>query len=120
MSIEQLLAGHTPEVRVTFHHLRQLVRQMAPEATERLDMPDRLLAYSAGPRMADLLFAIVPHRAHVNLQFADGAALPDPAGIMEGTGKRIRHVKNRSAADVERAALRDLIEAQLELRSSGR
>ena len=28
--------------------------------------------------MRDLLFAIIPHEAHVNLQLADGADLPDP------------------------------------------
>ena len=44
------------------------------------------------------------------------AVLADPTGIVEGTGKRIRHVKVRSMADVERPALRALIEAQAERR----
>ena len=46
--------------------------------------------------MRDLLFAIIPHKVRVNLQLADGAELPDPDGRIEGTGKRIRHVKVRS------------------------
>lgn len=42
-----------------------------------------------------------------------GAHLPDPAGLLEGTGKNMRHVKIRSAEQFaeRRAALRALIEA---------
>jgi hypothetical protein len=32
-------------------------------------------------------------RAHVNVGFFHGAALPDPAGLLQGTGKHMRHVK---------------------------
>ena len=49
--------------------------------------------------MRDFWFAIIPHTAHVNLQLADGADLPNPDGRIEGTGKRIRHVKVRSVED---------------------
>ena len=63
--------------------------------------------------MRDLLFAIAPHRQHVNLQFADGALLPDPGSLMEGTGKRIRHVKCRTPEDAARPALRALVDEQL-------
>jgi hypothetical protein len=51
------------------------------------------------------------------VQFADGAALEDPDGIIEGTGRRVRRVKVRSVADAERPALRALIEQQVRLRS---
>jgi hypothetical protein len=50
-------------------------------------------------------------RAHVNVGFFFGAALPDPAGLLEGTGKRMRHVKIRWAQDMNAAALRELIAA---------
>lgn len=69
-----------------------------------------------GIRIRDLAIAIMPHRAHVNVQFADGATLSDPTGIMEGTGKRIRHVKCRSVDDGRRPALRDLLNAQAQSR----
>ena len=52
--------------------------------------------------MRDFLFAIIPHTAHVNLQLADGADLPNPDGRIEGTGKRVRHVKVRSVEDARR------------------
>jgi hypothetical protein len=66
--------------------------------------------------MRDLLFAIIPHKAHVNLQLADGVDLPNPANLIEGTGKRIRHVKVRSAEMAGSQALRGVIDAQVQFR----
>src|SRR3979490_2013566 len=50
-------------------------------------------------------------RAHVNVGFFHGAMLDDPAGLLEGTGKRMRHVKLRFAQPVNAVALRELIAA---------
>ena len=50
-------------------------------------------------------------RAHVSVGFFHGAALDDPAGLLEGAGKRMRHVKLRLAQDVDADALGELISA---------
>ena len=49
--------------------------------------------------------------AHVNVGFFYGAALDDPAQLLEGGGKRMRHVKLRWAEPVNAVALSDLIGA---------
>jgi hypothetical protein len=49
--------------------------------------------------------------AHVNVGFFRGAELPDPAGLLQGTGKYMRHVKLRPGADIDNAALVQLVEA---------
>ena len=49
-------------------------------------------------------------RAHVSVGFFGGAELPDPAGLLEGTGKYMRHVKLRLDRDVDTKALASLIE----------
>lgn len=110
-TIEHLLADTAPEVRAISERLRALILDVLPGAVEWVDLGNRVAAYGTARRMRDLIFAIAPHGAHVNLQFADGVELPDPEGLFEGTGKRIRHVKNRSTNDVERPALRALVEA---------
>ena len=111
-----LLEPHSATVRHVFGALRTLVGDVMPDAQEQVDLPDRLLAFGFGPpggvRMPGLAVALIPHTAHVNLQLADGALLPDPDGIVEGTGKRIRHVKCRSLDDVARPTLRSLLEEQ--------
>jgi hypothetical protein len=48
--------------------------------------------------------------SHVNVGFFHGAALPDPAGLMQGTGKFMRHVKLRPGTAVDAEALRGLID----------
>ena len=47
--------------------------------------------------------------AHANVGFFRGAELSDPAGVLEGTGKYMRHVKLRPGESAPEAALTDLI-----------
>ena len=49
--------------------------------------------------------------AHVNVGFFRGAELPDPGGLLEGTGRFMRHVKIRPGQAINAAALRELIRA---------
>jgi len=48
--------------------------------------------------------------SHVNVGFFQGAALPDPARLLEGNGKFMRHVKLRPGTATDEEALRRLIE----------
>ena len=114
--LDDLLERHNPAVREVFHALRALVREVMPDAVEQLDLPDRVLAFGfvapGGVRLRGLAVGLIPHAAHVNVQLADGALLPDASSIVEGTGKRIRHVKCRTLEDVSRPALRTLLTEQ--------
>lgn len=49
--------------------------------------------------------------SHVNVGFFYGAMLEDPAGLLEGSGKRMRHVKLHPGRELNAAALSDLINA---------
>lgn len=60
-----------------------------------------------------LRFTVTPQRTHVTLGIAQGADLPDPGGLMEGTGRVHRHVKLRQLVDLDRPELRDLMDAVL-------
>jgi hypothetical protein len=56
--------------------------------------------------------------AHVNVGFFLGAELPDPNGMLQGTGKFMRHVKLRPQQEVDAAALKKLIEtAYIDMKS---
>ena len=62
--------------------------------------------------VADAAFAYVDaFTAHMNVGFFHGAALPDPAGLLEGSGKRMRHVKLHWGRPVDEEALGALIDA---------
>jgi len=60
-------------------------------------------------RMKDNVCLVVIYRDHVNLMFPRGVDLKDPRGLLEGSGKAMRHVKMLSAGDVERPGVRALI-----------
>jgi len=60
----------------------------------------------------DAAFAYVgAFRDHVNVGFFFGALLEDPQRLLEGTGKRGRHVKLRPGREVDGEALARIIDA---------
>lgn len=60
--------------------------------------------------VGDAAFAYVnAFKAHASVGFFYGATLADPAHLLEGDGKRMRHVKLRPGTALNDAALRDLI-----------
>jgi hypothetical protein len=115
---ETLLSSSSPVIAATARALRSTVQDAIPLAVQTVDTPDRLLAFGTGPKLRDMLFAIIPHTGHVNLQLADGADLPNPDGLIEGTGKRVRHVKVRSVEVAGSPAVRAIIDAQVAHRRS--
>ena len=110
-----LLAKVTPEARELIEELRGVVREVMPGATESVNMGWEVLLFSAGSGMRDVVAAILPRAAYVNLQFADGARLPDPGKRLEGTGKRMRHVKVRSKEEARQPQVKALLEAAAKL-----
>jgi hypothetical protein len=61
--------------------------------------------------VGDAAFAYVnAFTAHVNVGFFRGAELADPRGLLEGTGRFMRHVKLRPDRPVDAKALKELID----------
>ena len=107
---EQFLAPYSPEIRELAWKLRALVLEIFPDAIELPDPPAKLIGYGFDRGYKGLVCGIALHKAHVNLMFAQGAELPDPAGLLSGTGKRARHVKIRQPGDADRPEVRALVE----------
>jgi hypothetical protein len=104
------LASYPPQIQKLALDLRALVLSVLPSAIEQVDPPSKIIAYGIDRTYAGLVCAIAPYRTHVNLMFARGAELPDPEHLLEGTGKRARHVRITARAEVENPALRTLLE----------
>ena len=112
-AFDRHLDATAPAVADIARALRLTVLDGFPGAVETFDRGDGLLAFGTGRSMRDFYFAIIPHKAHVNLQLADGVDLPNPDGRIEGTGKRVRHVKVRSVEDASAQWVRDAVVAQV-------
>jgi hypothetical protein len=116
-ALEEFLASYSPEVRDLALQTRQLVLEIIPGAEEMVDPPSRIIAYGFGRKYADLICAIAPYSAHVNLIFSKGTELPDPQGLLSGTGKRARHVRITSAEALKHPGVRNLIQAAVAIRA---
>ena len=53
-------------------------------------------------------------RHHVNIGFFTGALIDDPKSMLEGTGKRMRHIKIRPEDDIDSLAVHRLIQCAYE------
>ncbi len=106
-----------PSVEVWFAKPDDVLRQFAQPWFEHMrgcGADVRELLHDGHPTacVGDAAFGYVnAFSAHVNVGFFHGTALDDPAGLLEGDGKRMRHVKVRWAQPVNAAALRGLITA---------
>lgn len=89
-----------PEVEPIARRLRDVILDGFPEAVEVVRLGDGAASYGIGPRkMSESHVYVMPQAVHVNLGFWHGVGLPDPEGLLEGTGARMRHVKVRSKED---------------------
>jgi hypothetical protein len=111
--VEQFLAPHSAEIGDLAWKLRALVLEVFPDAIEMLDQPAKLIGYGFDRGYKGLVCGIALHKAHVNLMFAQGAELPDPTGLLTGTGKRARHIKIQQPGDVDHPEVRALLEAAI-------
>ena len=57
---------------------------------------------------------IAPHNNYVRLGFFNGSTMPDPDNFLEGTGKKLRHIKIYEVTDDNRKALTEYVRASAE------
>lgn len=113
-SFAELLALTPTELQPVAERLRSLILAIDPDACEVVRLGERSATYGVGPKkMSEGYVYILPHRKWVNLGFYQGVYLSDPESLLQGTGKKLRHIKVASQADAEQPALADLIRAAL-------
>ncbi len=113
-TFEELLDTTEDSQQATLIRLGEVILLIDPDNCEVVRLGERAATYGLGPKkMSGGYTYILPHTTWVNLGFYKGADLPDPSGILEGTGKQLRHVKIRSAQEADTPQNRLLIEAAL-------
>src|SRR5580693_5398281 len=96
---------HAGELGAIAHHWFEVMRKCGDEVRELLHDGCPVACLGDAP------FAYVNvFTSHVNVGFFHGAALPDPARLLQGTGKFMRHVKLRPGTATAAASLSRLIE----------
>src|SRR5262249_14871402 len=104
-AIETWMKEQTRELRVIAQHWFEVMRKCGDDVRE--------LLHDGHPTacIADAAFGYVnAFKAHVNVGFFRGAEIADPEGLLEGTGKFMRHVKLSPGRDLNATALMKLID----------
>ena len=100
------MKDENPALRVVVAGLKTLVKELVPGTKETVN------AWGVPTFVEKNPFAFyMVGKKHVTFGFPFATSLPDPNGLLEGSGKNMRHVKLRSADDLEKEGLRELIVA---------
>lgn len=111
-TFEDVVAESSDTIKEIAHALRGLLAEVMPEITEVPWGRQRIAGYGVGPKkMSEHFCYIAPYKRHVNFGFMYGADLPDPEGLLEGSGEMLRHIKIRSVNEIKNPAIKTLVEA---------
>jgi hypothetical protein len=105
-AIDAWMREYRGELGALAHHWFGVMRKCGDEVRELLHDGCPVVCLGDAPFGCVNVFT-----SYVNVGFFHGAALPDPARLLEGTGKFMRHVKLRPETPTNAAALTRLIEA---------
>jgi hypothetical protein len=111
MDAETLLARYDAPVHQAAEALRALLREALPGVEETPDESAGVIGYGYGPGYRGLIATIILSRKGVKLGLAGGASLPDPEGLLAGSGKVHRYVEAPTADAARRPGVRALVEA---------
>lgn len=108
----EFLHRYPPAIQSLMLATRKLIHEeLAPCHEHIFSMPRTVvLAYSATSKViGDGVCVVTAWRQHVTLGFSRGIDLADPAGILQGAGKAMRHVRLQSLEDLGRAEIHALL-----------
>lgn len=110
MEFENWLSSFSPTVAELAERARQQVLSVYPCAHE-VHEPGwgGYWIFKQAPESGNSVCWLTCHSQHTSLGFSDGANLTDPAKILQGSGKRQRHLKFRRPGDVEHPQVRALL-----------
>lgn len=110
--VEAFLEDIEPPMREIAERLRTIMKGATPEATERVRLGWRLLAYDLPIKRNGAFFAwVFPERKHVHLGFPKGVLMDDPKGVLKGAGvtKYARWVTFVPGDEMDEAMLAELV-----------
>src|ERR1700685_2731011 len=105
-AIDAWFKTHAGELGAVAHQWFEVMRKCGDEVRELLHDGCPVACLGDAPFGYENIFT-----SHVNVGFFQGAALADPARLLQGDGKFMRHVKLTSGVATSDAALSKLIEA---------
>jgi hypothetical protein len=108
-AVRGLLRSYPPEVQASALRARELILRTLSRAEETVDPSSKLLGYGYGSGYRGVVCTLILSKAGVKLGVFRGAELPDPERLLAGSGKVHRYISFKSAGDVERRGVTQLL-----------
>jgi len=111
--VDRLLADHPDEVVETALRLRSVIMDAQPQLAERVRHGWHSINYR--DPAAGFVCAVFPTADQVQLVFERGAELPDPHGLLTGSGKQVRMLLFAAADDVDEELVGQYLDLAVEV-----
>lgn len=110
------IAKFTPEMAELIRAARAKMRKRLPRALELVydNFNFFVIGYGPNAKAGDAILSLAAQAKGLTLCFLQGAGLPDPQGILRGSGNVVRNIRLENAAVLDRPEVRALIDEALE------
>jgi hypothetical protein len=112
-TVEEFLSTYAIAVQEIAHPARAVLLKAIPDCAEELDAKAKVIGYGYGPGYSDTVCVLLLSKTGVKLGLPEGASLPDPEHLLDGAGRRHRHVRLTSPQLIKSPPVRALIAAAL-------
>ena len=111
--IEEFIAKYSPEIATQLREARARLRALFPRGFELVFDNYNALVFGISPteKASGAFISIAGYPRWVTLFLLHGSELRDPTGLLEGSGKQVRSIRLKTAADVNTPAVESLIGA---------
>jgi hypothetical protein len=107
------LAEYPEAVQSITSELRLMILSSMPGVRETLDRSARIIGYGFGPGYRDMVCSVIPSKNGVKLGIVQGVELVEFNGMLQGSGKRHRHVSFEKISDLDKPRLKLLLATAL-------
>ena len=115
--LDAMINRQPPEMKKLTKAVLAKLRPRFPGAIEMVyDKANTLvIGFCPDERASNVITSMAVYRKWINLYFFEGDAMPDPEGLLKGSGAMVRHVRITSAEELDRPAVKALISEALKL-----
>jgi hypothetical protein len=109
--MDQIIKRLPPEMGSLTRAVLAKLRKLLPGAVEMVyDKSNSLvIGFCPTEKASAVINSIAVYRKWINLYFFEGDTLPDPEGLLQGTGTMVRSIRITDARELDRPAVRALI-----------
>jgi Domain of unknown function (DU1801) len=110
-AIRGFLAKYDPAIARQLRACRRTIRVRIPRGFEMVYDNYNALVFGFSPtdRASDALISVIGYPRYVSLGLLQGASVPDPDGLLHGTGNQVRGLRLAGPGDLDAPAVRALI-----------